>query len=198
MKTVGFHYIAFGADGGNNRILDIVKKGETIEQIESAVKDACELAYEVKLLFVVGTPYETRNDVEDKVRLAQKYPLADVHFYNIIPYPGTELFDWIGKNNLFLVKPEVYLNDVSCCQATPVFETPELSAAQRVKLYHHLQHIRRNIHRKAFRRTYHRFGFLSYVFSYILASDIMMKMFYQNIFIRKLVDKMRYKEAIAS
>ena len=71
MREVGFNYIAFGVDGGNNKILEIVKKGETIETIEQAIKDACDLGYDVKLLFVVGTPYETREDVEDKVRLSK-------------------------------------------------------------------------------------------------------------------------------
>ncbi|MFX0201200.1 MAG: B12-binding domain-containing radical SAM protein, partial [Candidatus Hodarchaeota archaeon] len=198
MKEVGFHYIAFGADGGNNRMLAIVKKGETIEQIELAVKSACELGYDVKLLFVVGTPYETRQDVEDKVRLVQKYPLTDVHFYNTIPYPGTEIFEWVVENNYFLIKPEEYLNNISCCESTPVFETPELSGKERVRLYKYLQKVRREIHRKAFRRMFKRFGIFSHVFSYILASDIIVKEFYQNFFIRRIIETLRYKRAIVS
>ncbi len=196
MKEVGFHYIAFGADAGNNKMLKIVKKGESIEEIESAVKNACELGYDVKLLFVVGTPYETREDVEDKVKLARKYPLNDVHFYNTIPYPGTELFDWVSKNNYFHVRPEVYLNDHSCCEHNPVFETPELPASERVKLHKYLQKVRRDIHRKAFRRIYSNYGILSYVSSYIFASETGKKMFYQNFLIRKMIEKLRYKRAI--
>jgi anaerobic magnesium-protoporphyrin IX monomethyl ester cyclase len=198
MKEVGFHYIAFGADAGNNRMLEIVKKGETIEQIESAVKNACELGYDVKLLFVVGTPFETIQDVEDKVRLAQKYPLNDVHYYNIIPYPGTELFDWINGNNYFLIHPEEYLNDISCCENTPVFETPELPASERVRLHKHLQEIRREIHRKAFMRMFKRFGILSHVLSYIFVSDIILTGFYQNFYVRRMIEKLRYRRAIVS
>jgi radical SAM superfamily enzyme YgiQ (UPF0313 family) len=78
MRQVGFRYIAFGVDAGNDKILEIVKKGETMEAIETAVRHACELGYNVKLLFVVGTPYETREDVEDKVRLTRKYPVQEV------------------------------------------------------------------------------------------------------------------------
>lgn len=198
MKEVGFQYIAFGADAGNNRMLEIVKKGETIEQIESAVKNACELGYDVKLLFVVGTPYETREDVEDKVRLAQKYPLNDVHFYNLIPWPGTELFNWVAENNYFLIEPEEYLNNISGCEDTPVFQTPELSASERSRLYNYLQKVRRNIHRKAFRRMYSRFAVFSYVLSYLMASDFALKLFYQNFLIRKVMEKLRYKRAIVS
>ncbi len=60
MRQIGFKYIAFGADAGNNRMLEIIKKGETIEDIERALRDAIDAGYETKLLFVVGTPYETR------------------------------------------------------------------------------------------------------------------------------------------
>lgn len=198
MKEVGFHYIAFGADAGNNRMLTIVKKGETIEHIESAIKNACELGYDVKLLFVVGTPYEKIQDVEDKVRLARKFPLNDVHFYNLIPYPGTELFDWVNENNYFLIKPEKYLNNISCSESTPVFETPELKANERLRLHKYLQKVRREIHRKAFRRMFKRFGILSYFFSYIFVSDLIVTKFYQNFFFRRTIEKLRYKRATVS
>ncbi|MBI4304234.1 MAG: cobalamin B12-binding domain-containing protein, partial [Chloroflexi bacterium] len=142
MREVGFHYIAFGVDAGNNKMLAVVKKGETIEAIESAVSKACELGYDVKLLFVVGTPQETREDVEDKVRLSRKHPVQEVHFYNTIPYPGTELYDYVKENNLFLRQPEDYLNDVSCLTAVPVFESPELPRSERIKLYKYLGNVR--------------------------------------------------------
>ena len=119
MKEVGFRYIAFGADAGNDRMLEVVKKGETIADIEQAVAAATDLGYDVKLLFVVGTPYETWEDVEDKVRLSRRYPIQDAHFYNIIPYPGTELFDWLKENDLFLMDPEEYLNKVSRAREHP-------------------------------------------------------------------------------
>lgn len=197
MKEVGFHYLAFGADAGNNRMLKIVKKGETIEDIEQGIRNACELEYDVKILFVTGTPYETKEDIEDKVRIAKKYPINDVHFYNLVPYPGTELFEWVKENNYFCILPEKYLNDFSCCENTPVFETPELPVEERKKIYKYLQKVRRDIHRNAFRRMYKRFGLLSYLSSYIFASDFVMKMFYQNFTIRAMIEKIRYKKAIA-
>jgi anaerobic magnesium-protoporphyrin IX monomethyl ester cyclase len=70
MREVGFDYIAFGADAANDKMLKIVKKGETMEDIEQALKNAYELGYNMKLLFIVGVPGETREDVEDKVRLS--------------------------------------------------------------------------------------------------------------------------------
>ena len=203
MRDVGFRYIAFGADAGNNRMLRIVKKGETIEDIEQAVKNACELGYDVKLLFVVGTPYETREDVEDKVRLTRKYPLQEVHFYNTIPTPGTELFNWVRDNNLFLVQPEEYLNYASFWVNDPVFETPELTKEERLKLFKYLYKVRKQVHREAMLRILRnssnrglgllvRNKVIGLLVASFLVNHLLEKFFYQNVTVRKLINKFRY------
>jgi len=195
MREVGFRYIAFGVDAGNNRMLEVVKKGETIEDIERAVQVACDLGYDVKLLFVVGTPYETREDVEDKVRLSRKFPIQEVHFYNIIPYPGTELFDWVEENGLFLKKPEEYLNDISCLTDVHVFETPELPRKERVGLYKYLSRVRKQVHRDAVRRVF-RNRIVGVPASYILANSLVERIFYQNTFFRGIIEGFRYRLAL--
>jgi radical SAM superfamily enzyme YgiQ (UPF0313 family) len=196
MREVGFKYIAFGVDGGNNKILGIVKKGETIEAIEQAIEDSCNLGYDVKLLFVIGTPYETREDVEDKVRITRKYPVQEVHFYNTIPYPGTELYDWVKENNLFLKEPEEYLNDVSCLTNVPVFETPELPKAARIELYTYLGKVRKQVHRAAIMRTIGKNKLFSALMSQILANSVVERLFYRSIFIRKIIEGFRYRLAL--
>jgi radical SAM superfamily enzyme YgiQ (UPF0313 family) len=197
MREVGFRYIAFGADAGNNRMLEIVKKGETIEDIEQAVKDACDLGYDVKLLFVVGTPYETREDVEDKVRLTKKYPIQEVHFYNTIPTPGTELYDWVKEHNLFLADPEEYLNYASFWANVPVFETPELSREERLKLFRYLYKVRKQVHRDAIRRTMKKGNVIGVLAGYILANGLVERLFYQSIFFRRIIEGFRYRLAIS-
>ncbi len=196
MKEVGFRYIAFGVDAGNDKMLKIVRKGETIQAIENAIKEACDLGYDVKLLFVVGTPYETRADVEDKVRLSKKYPIQEVHFYNTIPYPGTELYDWVAEKGYFLRKPEDYLNDVSCLTRTPVFETPELPRMARIELYGYLSGVRDEVHRSALRRIFRRYKLLGGMASLVLANRFMERLFYQSRFWRGTVEYFRYKLAL--
>ncbi len=196
MKEVGFNYIAFGADSGNNKMLKLNKKGERIEDIEQALKNASELGYNLKLLFVVGTPGETREDVEDDVRLTMKYPLQDVHFYNIIPYPGTELYEWVEKNNRFLKEPEDYLNNVTFNEIDPIFDTPELSAEDRIKLFKYLEGVRKQVHKNAVQRMLKRIPLIGYVAKYIVSTDLFLKLFYQSFAIRRFVDSIRYKSAI--
>jgi len=196
MKEVGFNYIAFGADAANDKMLKLVKKGETINDIKQALKNAYELGYEMKLLFVVGTPGETWEDVEDKVKLSLKYPLQDVHFYNIIPYPGTELYEWIKKNNRFLKKPEAYLNNVTFCEINPIFDTPELSAGERVKVFKYLGGIRKQVHRNAARRALKNIPFFGFFAERIASTDLFLRLFFRSFGLRKFIDRIRYRIAV--
>lgn len=196
MYEVGFRYIAFGVDGGNNRMLEIIKKGETIETIEQAIKESCDLGYGVKLLFVVGTPYETRADVEDKVRISEKYPIEEVHFYNLIPTPGTELYDWVKDNNLFIKDPEQYLNDASAFSNDPVFETPELPRNERVELFRYLNKVRQQIHRNAIRRTFGGNKILGFLASYLVVNSFFERLFYQSRYMRNVIETLRYRTAL--
>lgn len=135
MKSVGFSYLAFGVEGGNDKVLKCLKKGETISVIEKAIKNACELGFKVVLFFLVGSPCETWEDIQDSIKLANKYPVYDVRFYNIIPYPKSEIFDWIQANNYFIVSPSEYLGKSATWDQKPLFVTPELSFEERKKSF---------------------------------------------------------------
>jgi len=71
------------------------------------------------------------SDVEDSLALAQRYPIVWLHLNNPIPYPGTELYEWVRAHSAFVIPPEDYLNSVTEVDDTPVFETPELPWAVR-------------------------------------------------------------------
>ncbi len=196
MWAVGFRSIAFGVDAGNDKMLKLVKKGETMADIESAVETACELGYDIKLLFVIGTPHETWDDVMDKVKLTLKYPVHDVHFYNTIPYPGTELFDWVQEHNAFLKKPEEYLNDMSCLVNEPVFETPELPADKRRELHKYLSKINKKVHRENICRKIGGPRFIQFLAKHLLNDWLIEKLFHQSVFFHKMIDRYRYRLAV--
>lgn len=137
MRDVGFFYIAFGVEAGNNKILRRLRKGESIETIEKAIRDACALEYMVTLFFLLGSPGETTADIEDSVNMALRHPIYDARFYNVIPFPGTELYQWVEDNFYFIKQQngDAYLNDASHWVNEPIFQTPELSKAERIRLY---------------------------------------------------------------
>lgn len=196
MKEVGFKYIAIGADGGNNHVLKMIKKGETIEQIESVIKDACDIGIEVKLLCIIGHPGETIDDIEESLALAKKYPITRAHFYNPIPYPGTEFYRIISEKDYFIMKPEQYLNEVSDLSSTPVFATPELSLETRIRLLRKSRRVQKEITAKAIQRMYNHIPLIGRFMGNILSNGFFQKMFFTNFMFRKLIDYIRYKKAI--
>ncbi|MDI6736202.1 MAG: radical SAM protein [bacterium] len=175
MKSVGFNYLAFGVEAGNNKVLKALRKSENIDVIEKAIKEACDLGIDVSLFFLVGSPEETLVDFEESISLAKRYPVKDVRFYNIIPYPNTELYDWIDKNNYFLKTPESYLNDASSWKNDPIFRTPQMSKEDKKKALKYGEQIRRKIRRKSIERKLNRYGLLGKLGAYLYISN-----FYQN------------------
>jgi len=197
MKEVGFNYIAFGVDGGNNKMLKLNKKGETIEQIEKAIKDACELGFDVKIFCITGMPYETMEDIEDSIRLIKKYPIKRAVLNNPIPYPGTELFEIVKSNNWFVKQPEEYLNFITENENVPIFETPELSIEDRISILKKIRKVEKWVTRQAVKRMYKRYLFLATLAGHLFASDIVQKMFFQNMRFRRIVERIRYRRMLS-
>ena len=103
MKQAGFKYFAFGIESGNEQILKNIKKSQDLVVIENALKIAIELNFTVTLFFIVGAPGEDLDTVKESIALAKKYPIFDARFYNLIPFPATELYEWANKNKYLIM-----------------------------------------------------------------------------------------------
>lgn len=152
MKAVGFDMIAFGVEAAEDKILKNIKKGETIATIEESIRNACSLGFDVDLFFLMGSPGETLKDVKSSFSLAMRYPIRNSRFYNIIPFPNTELFEWIKKNNYFLHSYEHILNNASHFINEPCFYTPEMPSQDRRIAFGMAQKVTRRIRRNFIER----------------------------------------------
>lgn len=193
MYEVGFRYIAFGVDGGNNKMLKANKKGETIEQIESAVRNACEIGYDVKIFCILGMPHETLEDVEDSLRFMQKFPVRRIILNNPIPYPGTELFETVKANGWFVKQPEEYLNHVTENVDEPVFVTPELDIFARRDILKRARRIERTVTRRAVRTLYEKFFPFNHVLAWLFATRFVENLFFKNHRFRQWMENIRYR-----
>ena len=195
MKEAGFKTVAIGVEVGNDKMLAVIRKGEKFEDIDRAVKEACNLGYDVYLNFLAGVPYETLSDIADSINFAQKYPIFYAAWSNIIPYPGTELYDWLSQKNYLLKEPDEYLNDDSDDSDIPVFMTPELSFDTRRKILRHLKHVTQNILRRGILLRLEQHGVkwgLRHIISYLASHDTLSKFLFQNP-IRRLADSIRFR-----
>lgn len=186
MKEAGFKYLAFGVEAGNNKVLKNIGKGQNIEVVELAVKNAVSLGYKVTLFFLVGSPGETMDDLKDSIDLALKYPAFDVRFYNLIPFPKTRLYDWVKQNSYFVVEPEKYLNACSQWDYNPVFETPDMNAKQRRQALKIVRKVRKKVRYNSMKMALApKFGPLANIVSRIYINDWFQDKLMKNRFLRR-------------
>jgi anaerobic magnesium-protoporphyrin IX monomethyl ester cyclase len=85
--------LMFGLESGSQKILDRVKKEQTLEEITTAVTNAKKAGIEiVHGFFVVGNPDETVEDMRATFDFAAKLPLDTFGFNRLCVYRGTPLW----------------------------------------------------------------------------------------------------------
>ena len=204
MKEAGFTYVSYGVESGSDAVLKTLKKGEKLEEIETAIKISTDLGFDVTLFFVVGSPGETVADVEQSINLSLKYPVFDVRFYNLIPYPGTELYKWVKEKNYFVKDPADYLNGSSGLSNDPVFETPELPIDEKIALFKRLRKVEKQVRKNAVKRKAHSLGAIGvigyFLFGRLYANDYFQTQIRQSRIVRRVIDftysKSVYKQRV--
>lgn len=102
MKKAGCWQVAFGLESGDQRMLDMMKKGTTVEQNRNAVLWAKKAGLNIRAFFVMGMPGETPESFRKTVRFAKSLPIDVVTFYSTTLYPGNELYDIVKKEGKIL------------------------------------------------------------------------------------------------
>ncbi len=95
MAQAGCWQIAYGIESGNQQILDVLRKGITLQQIRSALTMTRQAGIQTKGFFMIGSPLETRKTMEDTIRFMLELPLDDFQTTFFTPLPGCELYDTI-------------------------------------------------------------------------------------------------------
>lgn len=100
MKQAGFRLLSFGVETGSSRLLKMIKKGENMEQIRTAVEAAHRAGLKVRGTLILGLPTETREESLATIRWAQELRLDFAKFSLATPYPGTVLYEIANKQGL--------------------------------------------------------------------------------------------------
>lgn len=197
MRSVGFDYIAFGVEAATNKVLKNIKKDETIETIEMRIKEACELNFDLDLFFLIGAPGETLEDLKESFSLAHRYPVRRAIFYNLIPFPSTELTKWLIKNN-YLTRPiEDILNNCSYYKNQPCFSTPEMSVEERKRAFKMGQKVYIEVRRKFLERKLNAPLFIKKIFSFIYARPVVENVIMNSsviLWLKERIKKMHLKQ----
>ncbi|UCH04895.1 MAG: radical SAM protein [Candidatus Thorarchaeota archaeon] len=144
LRAAGCHTVYIGAESGNQRILNIMKKGILVDDVVKSVRILKREGLGVILSFVIGTPSETKQEMDETIDLACRLDPDLAQFTVCTPYPGTPLFDE-AKRNGWLVSEEWSRYSV----LDPVMQLPGIEKRD----------IKNCLHR-AYLRFYTRVGFL--------------------------------------
>lgn len=92
LKDAGCLRISYGVEAGTDRILKILRKGITTEQIIDAFKLTKAYGFITYADFMIGSPGETKDEILETIRFAQKIKPDFVQFSITTPYPQTDLY----------------------------------------------------------------------------------------------------------
>lgn len=102
MKRAGCWQVIYGIEAGDQRMLDIIRKGVTVEQNETGIRLAKKAGLNVRATFVFGLPGETLETIRKTVDFAKRMDLDVVNFFTVILFPGNELYSMARKEGKIL------------------------------------------------------------------------------------------------
>ena len=98
MKKAGCRLLIPGIESGNQKILNNIKKGTRVEQYVPYVKNAKKAGLLIHACYMVGNEGETKETMQETLDLALRLNTDTAQFFPLIPYPGTEAYEWAKKN----------------------------------------------------------------------------------------------------
>lgn len=96
MKKTGCVHVEFGADSGNDRILESLEKNFRVKDLESTANICNKYRLKFTYDFLIGGPGETMNTLKETLRVIKKLPVQHLAFnIGVRVYPQTELSQYV-------------------------------------------------------------------------------------------------------
>ena len=114
LAKTGCQFLVYAPESGSKRTLDMIKKRVNLKNLTHSISVALKHGIVVKVNFIIGFPFETRADMLKTISFIWKLAWMKVDDCNIStfsPYPGSELFDELNRENAFgKIKDEYFEN----------------------------------------------------------------------------------------
>ncbi len=96
MKRAGCHTVFIGFESVNPKSLKEMKKSQSLDDIQNAMRVIQEAGIHIHGMFVFGFEEDDWPTVEATVRLAREMKLTSVQLLILTPLPGSELYERLG------------------------------------------------------------------------------------------------------
>ena len=110
LKDSGLDVMFFGLESADNRILKSMRKGITVEQIESVLKMVYESGIALYGCFIFGDIEETVETAHNTLKWWREHSEYHIHLTLIKPFPGSYIYQYACQNRI--IKDRIqYLKD---------------------------------------------------------------------------------------
>lgn len=134
MKKAGCFAISFGIESVVKKEFEAIKKGEDFSDILKAIEIARLNRISVSGNFIIGLPYSNLDSIRTAIEFARKLRLESCIFNLLVPFPGTEVWDWVQHNGRIL---NDWRNGFTIGRdPLIIFETDEFPKKDRIKGYY--------------------------------------------------------------
>lgn len=107
MVEAGCNVIQFGVEAGNQTVLNSIKKRIKLEEVENAIISAKKAGIEkIACGFIIGHAIDTEDTVNETIDFGLKLSelgATDLSISVLTPYPGTEVYNNLGRNGITLL-----------------------------------------------------------------------------------------------
>ncbi len=92
MKEAGCSRIHYGVEAGTQKILNVLRKGITLDQVRKAFALTRKVDIQTLAYFMIGSPTETKEDILETIKFMKKLNPDFVHISITTPFPATDLY----------------------------------------------------------------------------------------------------------
>ena len=103
LYTTGCKYLVYAPESASERILASINKKIDLNRLVASMKAAISVGITVRFNIIIGFPSETRSDIWKTLKfivLMAKEGATDSFIGIYSPYPGSELYDQLRKDNV--------------------------------------------------------------------------------------------------
>lgn len=129
IKRSGCRMLCVGFEFGDQRVLNAVKKGTTVDDMFKFAENAHKAGIRLHGCFMFGGPGETMETAKKTIDIARRLKIDTAQFSGLVAYPGTEYFEWAKTNGYVIPKDWRGWVDENFEQCATV-RCPELSVEQ--------------------------------------------------------------------
>jgi radical SAM superfamily enzyme YgiQ (UPF0313 family) len=131
MKKAGCRLLAYGVESCVQEILDNVKKGISVKQIETAFNNSNKVGLTNAAHIIIGLPGENWKTVNITLNRLIKFNPTFINVYSPVPYPGTLLFEQAKKNKWIKTYDWSMYEELNTVMRNEAMTTEEITKARK-------------------------------------------------------------------